>query len=459
MLAVAILAAGKGTRMASSLPKVLHKLSGKTLLQRVINSTNELKPDKIFVIVGHKAEVIKNSIDLTKHKNLHFVLQNPQNGTGHAIQVLSKELANYKGKLLVLNGDVPLIKSQSLKKLIQFHGSENAEVSLITTKKKNPYGYGRVFLNDQNLIEKIVEEKDCDEDQKLNKLINSGIYCFNWQSLIKIINNLESNNNQKEIYLTDTISFLNKSVSFVIKDKGELNGINNRIQLSKCEEIIQKDIKETHMLNGVTIVNPASCSISEESIIGLDVIIEPNTHIRGRSKIAKNCQIGPNTFIEDTVINEGSKIINSTIYNSEIMTNVKIGPYSHIRPNSIILNDSKIGNFVEIKNSLIGKSVKINHLSYVGDSKIGGLTNIGAGTITANFDGVKKHKTIIGERSSIGANTVLIAPVNLGDSVTTGAGSVITKNIGNSSLAISRTKQINIENWKKINPKSSQSKE
>ena len=449
MLNIAILAAGKGTRMASSLPKVLHKLSGKTLLQRVLDSCNKLNPDKIYIIVGHKSKEVEDSIP--ENKNINFIFQETQKGTGHAIQVLSQQIQQHKGKLLVLNGDVPLIKSETLRKLINFHDSENADVSLITTKKKNPHGYGRVFIKD-NLLERIVEEKDCDNEQRLNILINAGIYCFKWESLSTIITTLKSNNNQKEIYLTDTISLLKKSCSFEVEDRGELEGINNRVQLSRCEEIIQNLIKEKHMKKGVTFINASSCTISEESKIGSDVIIEANTHIRGNSKILNNCKIGPNTFIKDSIVNENCEIINSTLFNSEIMDHVNIGPYSHIRPNCEISSWSKIGNFVEIKNSQLHEKVKVNHLSYIGDSKVGKCTNIGAGTITANFDGIKKNQTNIGKNSSIGANTVLVAPINLGDSVTTGAGSVITKDSQNNSLAIARSKQVNIENWKKNKP-------
>ena len=449
MLAVAILAAGKGTRMYSSMPKVLHKLSGKTLLNRVLDSCNELKPDKVFVLVGHKSNEIEESLSNSRNQpEIEFVMQDPQNGTGHAIQILSKELINFDGKLLVLNGDVPLIETKTLKELIKLHESENADASLITTKKANPFGYGRVFTNN-NLIEKIIEEKDCDSVERLNKNINSGIYCFKWKSLFKIINQLNNNNKQKEIYLTDTISLLKKSVSLELHDEDEIQGINNRIDLAKCEEILQRKIKEKHMLNGVTFINPATSTISEDCKIGIDVVIEANSHIRGQSVIQDECVIGPNTFIEDSSINKKSKIINSTIFNSEINENVYIGPYSHIRPGCKISNNSKVGNFVEIKNSLISEAVKINHLSYIGDTDIGRETNIGAGTITANFDGIKKHRTIIGEKCNIGSNNVLIAPIKLENSVTTGAGSVLNKYVENNSLAISRVKQVNIKNWKK----------
>jgi bifunctional UDP-N-acetylglucosamine pyrophosphorylase/glucosamine-1-phosphate N-acetyltransferase len=263
---------------------------------------------------------------------------------------------------------------------------------------------------------------------------------------------LQSNNKQKEIYLTDTVSLLKNSLSLEVEDDGELQGINNRIQQSKCEEIIQNLIKEKHMLNGVTFINKASCSISEEAEIGKDVIIEANTHIRGSTKVLDNCVIGPNTFIENSIVGLNCEISNSTVYDSQIMDHIKIGPYSHIRPKSKISSYSKIGNFVEIKNSHLDEESKINHLSYIGDSIIGKSTNIGAGTITANFDGQKKYQTKIGKNSSIGANTVFVAPINLGESVTTGAGSVITKDSKDNSLAISRTKQVNIENWERKKP-------
>ena len=446
MLSVAILAAGKGTRMESSLPKVLHEIAGKSLLQRVINSCIELNPDQIFVITGHKSKEVKESIQ--ENKKIDFIIQEPQLGTGHAIQVLCREITNNKGKLLVLNGDVPLIKPDTLNKLLNLHDSKNADISLITAKKKNPYGYGRVFLKG-DFIERIVEEKDCNNQERLNLLINAGVYCFNWENLSKIISTLQSNNNQKEIYLTDTVSLLKNSLSLEIEDNGELQGINNRIQLSKCEEIIQNSIKEKHMLNGVTFINKASCSVSEEAEIGTDVIIEANTHIRGSTKIFNNCVIGPNTFIENSNVGLNCEISNSTVYDSQIMDHIKIGPYSHIRPKSKISSYSKIGNFVEIKNTLLEEESKVNHLSYIGDSIIGRSTNIGAGTITANFDGKKKYQTKIGKNSSIGANTVFVAPINLGESVTTGAGSVITKDSNDNSLAISRTKQINIDNWER----------
>tara|TARA_Y100001978_G_C23652171_1_gene414021 strand:- start:20 stop:1375 length:1356 start_codon:yes stop_codon:yes gene_type:complete len=451
MLAVAILAAGKGTRMKSDLPKVLHKLNGKMILSRVLDTCFDLNPDKVFIIVGHKNNVIEESFANHKFvKKIKFVLQEPQLGTGHAIKVLSNELKNFKGKLLVLNGDVPLIQSNTLKGLIKFHDKKQADASLITTTLENPFGYGRVFLKNDK-IDKIIEEKDCNDNERINKVINSGIYCFNFARLRNIITKLKNNNSQKEYYITDAILLLKESVAYKIINSEEIKGINNRVQLSECEEIIQKNLKNIHMLNGVTFINPLTITVSEDCEIGKDVIIECNTHIRGKTKIEDNCIIGPNTFIESSLIKVNSIISNSSIFNSEVMENVCIGPYSHIRPDTRISKNSKIGNFVEIKNSHLSESVKINHLSYVGDCSVGKFTNIGAGTITANFDGIKKHKSIIGENCFIGSNSVLIAPIKIENSVTTGAGSVLNKNVENNSLAISRVKQVNIKNWKKSN--------
>jgi len=311
----------------------------------LIDSCIELNPYQIFVITGHKSKEVQDSIP--ENKKIQFVIQDPQLGTGHAIQVLCKKVKKHDGKLLILNGDVPLIRPNTLNNLLNLHDSKNADVSLITTKKTNPHGYGRVFLKG-DFIERIVEEKDCNDLERENPFINAGVYCFKWNKLSEIINNLQSNNIQKEIYLTDTVSLLKNSLSLEVEDNGELQGINNRIQLSECEESIQNSIKEKHMLNGVTFINKASCSISEEAEIGKDVIIEANTHIGGNTKINSHCIIGPNTFIQNSNVGLQCEISNSTVYDSQIMDHIKIGPYSHIRPNSKISSHSKIGNFVEI---------------------------------------------------------------------------------------------------------------
>ncbi len=447
MLAVAVLAAGKGTRMRSSLPKVLQPLGESTLLERVLKSCDHLKADREMVIVGHQANLIEEH--LKDIEGLEFVLQTPQKGTGHAVKQLESHLANFEGELLVLNGDVPLLSPKTLERLIKEHRDHDAKATLLTAHLVDPKGYGRVFTDNKGYVTEIIEERDCNNDQKKNTLINSGIYCFDWESLKEILPQLNDNNAQGELYITDTIAMLGKSRHLEVEDSKEVNGVNNRKQLSECEEQLQEKIRNHWMDEGVTFIHPSSCTISENCDIGKDVIIEPQTHIRGKSKIGDECHIGPGVILQDAFLGKRVKVIHSVISMSKVENDVCIGPFAHIRPDAYIEEHCRIGNFVEIKKSRIGKLSKVNHLSYIGDASLGSKVNIGAGTITANYDGEKKHKTYIGEKSKTGANSVLVAPIHLGNNVTVGAGSILTKDVPDSALAISRSKQLLKENWKK----------
>ena len=438
MLAIAILAAGKGTRMKSKLPKVLHHLAGKSLINRVLSSTRGLKPDRSLIVVGHQADLVEDS--LKNHQDLEFVLQQPQNGTGHAIQQLSPRLKGFNGELLVLNGDVPLIKEETLSALLKFHKKSNASVTFLSASLNSPTGYGRVFTNQSGLVNKIIEESDCSNEQRKNKLINAGIYCFNWQQLLDVLSSISNKNSQNEIYLTDTVSLLKRAFHFEVDNPFEIKGINDRFQLSECEQYIQEKLKSLWMKKGVSFVDPTSCSISEESKFGTDVIIEPQTHLRGKCTIGNECHLGPSTTIINSTLADNVLATHSFINEASIGNNSSIGPFTHIRPESKISKNSRIGNFVEIKKSIVGEGTKINHLSYIGDSTLGENINIGAGTITANFDGKNKHRTIINDYSKTGANSVLVAPINVGSNVTIGAGSTISKNIPDNSLVVERSK-------------------
>ena len=438
MLAIAILAAGKGTRMKSKLPKVLHHLAGKSLINRVLSSTRGLKPDRSLIVVGHQADLVEDS--LKNHQDLEFVLQQPQNGTGHAIQQLSPRLKGFNGELLVLNGDVPLIKEETLSALLKFHKKSNASVTFLSASLNSPTGYGRVFTNQSGLVNKIIEESDCSNEQRKNKLINAGIYCFNWQQLLDVLSSISNKNSQNEIYITDTISLLKRAFHFEVDNPFEIKGINDRFQLSECEHYIQEKLKSLWMKKGVSFVDPTSCSISEESKFGTDVIIEPQTHLRGKCTIGNECHLGPSTTIINSTLADNVLATHSFINEASIGNNSSIGPFTHIRPESKISKNSRIGNFVEIKKSTVGEGTKINHLSYIGDSTLGENINIGAGTITANFDGKNKHRTIINDYSKTGANSVLVAPINVGTNVTIGAGSTISKNIPDNSLVVERSK-------------------
>ena len=447
MLAIAILAAGKGSRMKSETPKVLHKLGGKTLIERVVDSCNDLNPSHFFVVIGYKGDQIREQ--LNSRKDIQFVEQQPQNGTGHAVQKIAKYLRDFDGELIVLNSDVPLLKNKTLDLLIKKHRETNADVTLLSAEVSKPYGYGRIFADINNKIDFIKEEKDCSIEQKKNKLINSGIYCFNWIKLFEVLHDLSSNNKQNEIYLTDTIAKLSKSMHLKVDDNNEISGINNMVQLASCESMVQEHLRNRWMKEGVLFIEPNSSTISEDCIIGQDVIIEPQTHIRGKCIIGSKCNIGPNVLINNSIVGDNVKIIYSVLNNVTIGNNCEIGPFANLRPESIIKSKCKIGNFVEIKKSTVEKETKINHLSYIGDSFIGKNVNIGAGTITANFDGEKKNITIIHDNTKTGANSVLVAPITLGLNVVVGAGSTLTKDVPNYSLAIERSKQLIKENWSK----------
>ena len=440
MLAIAILAAGKGTRMKSDLPKVLHPLAGKSLIDRVLSCTQGLKPEKQLIVVGHQAKVLKES--LQSHTGLDFILQEPQNGTGHAVQQISPQLKGFNGELLVLNGDVPLLRGETLRSLLKLHKESNSSVTFLSASLESPTGYGRVFTNESGLVKEIIEERDCNQEQRKNKLINAGIYCFNWPQLSDVLDSLSNQNSQNEIYLTDTISLLKKASHFEVDDPWEVQGINDRYQLSECEKHIQEQLKSFWMRKGVTFIDPSSCSLSEDSSLGTDVIIEPQTHLRGKCNIGNGCHIGPGTLITNSTLEKNVSAIHSFINKSTIGESVSIGPFAHIRPKSVISDNSKIGNFVEIKKSFIGEETKVNHLSYIGDSTLGNNINIGAGTITANFDGKNKHRTTIGNHTKTGANSVLVAPIKIGSYVTIGAGSTISKDVADKSLVVERSKAI-----------------
>ena len=311
MLAIAILAAGKGTRMNSKLPKVLHSLAGKSLIDRVLSCTQELKPNRRLIVVGHQSNLVEDS--LKNHQDLDFVLQQPQNGTGHAIQQLSHRLKGFNGELLVLNGDVPLIREETLSSLLKFHKQSNASVTFLSASLDTPTGYGRVFTDESGLVKEIIEERDCTNEQRKTKLINAGIYCFDWQQLSDVLDLLSNQNSQNEIYLTDTISLLKKAIHFEVDNPFEIKGINDRFQLSECEHYIQEKLKSSWMRKGVSFVDPISCSLSEDSNFGIDVIIEPQTHVRGKCNIGNGCHLGPGSVITNSTLAENVLAIHSSM--------------------------------------------------------------------------------------------------------------------------------------------------
>ncbi|MDC0837285.1 MAG: bifunctional UDP-N-acetylglucosamine diphosphorylase/glucosamine-1-phosphate N-acetyltransferase GlmU [Limnospira sp. PMC 1291.21] len=453
MVAVAILAAGRGTRMKSDLPKVLHQLGGRSLVEWVLESARDLQPLRKLVIVGYGGDQVQASL-MAKYADagLEFVEQKQQLGTGHAIQQVLPYLQDFTGDLLVLNGDVPLLRPHTLQQLMTIHKQQGNAATILTANLPNPTGYGRVFCDSKNLVKEIVEHRDCTEAQKQNHRINAGVYCFNWQALAKILPHLKADNDQQEYYLTDTVHDLDPVMAVDVEDFREIMGINNRRHLAAAHEVFQEWIKEEWMDAGVTLIDPDSITIDDTVQLEPDVIIEPQTHLRGKTLIRSGSRIGPGSLIENSEIGENVTVLYSVISDSTIASNTRIGPYTHLRGHANIAEGCRIGNFVELKNAEVGPKTNIAHLSYIGDATLGEKVNIGAGTITANYDGFKKHHTTIGDRTKTGSNSVIVAPVTLGNDVTVAAGSVITNDVPDDSLAIARERQIVKHNWRSNQP-------
>ncbi len=449
-LAVVILAAGLGKRMKSKVPKVLHSVLGRPMIAYVLDAVRKISSDSVVVVVGHGAEDVKKIIGL---EGISYVEQERQLGTGHAANCASGILSGFIGNVLILNGDYPLITSKSIKKFISEHEKSGSGVSVLTSVVENPTGYGRVVRDGLGDVERIVEERDATSEERKITEINSGAYCAKSSFLWDALSGISSRNKQKEYYLTDIIEIASnngRKVSGILaSDSDEMLGVNDRIQLSVIEAILKKRTNDALMRSGVTMVDPSSTYISPGVNIGADTTIYPHTYIYGDSRIGKGSTIGPSVWIEDSKLGDGA-VVKSSCYitQSVIKKDVTIGPFTHVRPQARIMDGAKIGNFVEIKKSSVGAGSKVPHLSYVGDAKLGKNVNVGAGTITCNYDGYDKYETIIGDGAFIGSDTMLVAPIRLGRGATTGAGSTITKDVPEGGLAIGRARQKIIENWR-----------
>ncbi len=446
MVVVAILAAGKGTRMKSNLPKVLHSLGGKSLVERVIESVESLSPSRRLVIVGYQSQEVKTAMDSIH--GVEFVEQTVQLGTGHAIQQLLPHLQGYTGDLLILNGDVPLLRTETLKNLLQTHQENQNSCTILSAQLANPQGYGRVFRDSNGIVQKMVEDKDCTPNQRENNRVNAGIYCFRWPDLAQVLPHLQANNAQKEYYLTDAVTQVGKVMAVDVKDYQEILGINDRLQLATANDILQTRIKEKWLLAGVTLIDPASITIDETVKLQPDVIIEPQTHLRGKTIIQAGSRIGPGSLIENSELGENVTVQYSVVTDSIIQSQTRIGPYAHLRGHAQVGIGCRIGNFVELKNTQLGDRTNVAHLSYLGDTTAGTQVNFGAGTITANYDGVKKHRTTIGDRTKTGSNSVLVAPITVGNDVYIAAGSTVTEDVPDDSLVIARSRQVVKPDWK-----------
>lgn len=445
-LAVAVLAAGKGTRMRSHLPKVLHSLGGRTLVENVLASLGQVQPERQIAIVGYLASEVRTA--LAHVTDLEFVEQTEQLGTGHAVQQVIPALAGFEGNLLVLNGDVPLLRPETIAKMVQTHVENDNAATILTAQFDDPTGYGRVFCNENHIVSEIIEHRDCTPEQRDNKRINSGIYCFNWQKLMTVLPHLTSDNDQNEYYLTDVVKELAPVMALDVDDVEEISGINNRKQLAEAATVLQRRIKDELMLSGITMINPDSITIDATVTVEPDVIIEPETHLRGNTTIAAGCRIGPGTLIENSTIGENTTVRYSVINDSTVAGTGQIGPYTHLRGEVIIGEGCRIGNFVEVKKTTIGNKTNAAHLSYLGNATLGNKVNIGAGTITANYDGYNKHPTVIKDHTKTGSNSVLVAPVTLGNNVTVGAGAVVTTDVEDDCLIVTRGERRIVKDWR-----------
>lgn len=442
-----ILAAGKGTRMKSKKYKVLHEVAGKSMIEHVLNNVKQSGVNQIVTIVGHGAESVKETLG---NQSL-YSFQEEQLGTAHAVKMAEEHLANKEGTTIVVCGDTPLITSETLQALIRHHESKQAQVTVLTASTFNPHGYGRIVRNSDQTLERIVEEKDASEAERLINEISSGIFAFDNQVLFEKLEQVNNDSAQGEYYLPDVVSLIlndgEKADIYNTQNFEEIMGVNDRVMLSQAEKALQKRINHFHMKNGVTIIDPDTTFIGPDVEIGIDTTIEPGVRIGGYTTIGEEVLVGQFSEINNSTICSNANIKQSVVNDSVVGENTKVGPFAQLRPGSNLGAGVKVGNFVEVKKADLKDGAKVSHLSYIGDAEIGERTNIGCGSITVNYDGVNKFKTIVGKDVFIGCNTNLIAPVTVGDQSLIAAGSTITDDIPKESLALARARQVNKEGY------------
>ena len=444
-----VLAAGEGTRMKSQTPKVLHFISGKAIIDHVLSQISKLNPEQLRVVVGAGREAVEAHVKAIAPKAIP-VFQAERNGTGHAVQLALADL-KVGGTVLICAGDTPLLRSETLSEFISAHHEQENSASVLTAEFPDPTGYGRILRNEAGEIVAIVEERDASAEIKLIDEINTGVYLFDIAALTKSVANLKSDNSQGELYLTDVIADIKaaggRAAAILSNDYSETLGINDRSQLAECAAIMRDRINYEHMLNGVEIIDPTTTWIDANVKIEADATIFPESWLAGTTSIGANAIIGPRTTLMNVKVDKGASVIESNCVDCEIGSGANVGPYSYLRAGTKLGAGAKAGAYVEIKNSSIGDGTKVPHLSYVGDAEIGSGSNIGAATVFVNYDGVEKHKTKIGDEVRIGSDTMLVAPVSIGDGAYTAAGSVITDDVPAGAMGVARSKQRNILGW------------
>ncbi|WP_346876356.1 MULTISPECIES: bifunctional UDP-N-acetylglucosamine diphosphorylase/glucosamine-1-phosphate N-acetyltransferase GlmU [unclassified Clostridium] len=442
-----ILAAGEGKRMKSNTPKVLHKVCGKEMINHVIDNIRKSGVEEVSVVIGKGADKVRKG---TESRNIFYSVQEEQLGTGHAVMCAEEFLKGKKGSVSIFVGDGPLITEETVTKLTKYHEEQKCSATILTSIMSDPLKYGRIIRNSQGEVEKIVEFKDCNEEEVKVNEINSGMYCFDIDILLNTLGKLNNNNNQGEYYLTDVIEILKnegKKVGAIAVDVEEITAVNSKVELSVANDIMRSRINRNHMDNGVIIMDPRSTYIECDVIIGQDTVVYPGNIIEGTTVVGENCVLYSNNRITNSIIGDDVTVENSVVLNSKIGNNTTVGPFAYIRPETTIGENARIGDFVEIKKSSIGDGTKVSHLTYIGDAEVGEKCNFGCGTVVVNYDGKAKYKTTIGNNVFIGCNTNLVSPVEVEDNTYIAAGSTITEKIPEGSLAIARARQINKENW------------
>jgi len=436
-----ILAAGLGKRMKSRKPKVLHEVLRKPMVLWVVDTVLKLENNLVGIVLGHGWQHVKAVLP----ENIHIFLQREQLGTAHAVMSTGDFIRG--DEILVTYGDVPLVELETLKRLLDIHRTSRAQVTLVTVELEDPTGYGRILRDASGGVKKIVEETDADEETRKIREINTGIAVYDGDFLYEALKKIKPSNVQREYYLTDVVSFAGKISTLKLEDSAQTLGINDRVQLARVERVARERILTRLMLSGVTIEDPSTTYIGPDVVIERDTTIRPMTMIYGKTSIGEECEIGPLAFIQECEIADRVKVMRSECFGARIGSEAVVGPFARLREGSRIGDEARIGNFVEVKKSRVGKKAKAQHLSYIGDATVGEEVNVGAGTITCNYDGFEKHPTVIGEGAFIGSNTALVAPVTVGKGAMVAAGSVITEDVPENALAIARERQVNKPGW------------
>jgi bifunctional UDP-N-acetylglucosamine pyrophosphorylase / glucosamine-1-phosphate N-acetyltransferase len=452
--AVVVLAAGEGTRMKSATPKVLHPICGRSLLGHVVATARELAPHHLAVVVGHAREQVTEHLGALDPE-VTTAVQDVQHGTGHAVRTALEELGRRgvfpAGTLLVTCGDTPLLTAATLAALVTAHEDGGNAVTVLTARVPDPTGYGRIVRGPGGEVTGIVEQKDADEAQRAVTEINSGVYAYDAALLGEALGKLTTDNSQGEEYLTDTLAILREAGHRVgahqAADHREIAGVNNRVQLAEARRVLNDRLLTRAMLDGATIVDPASTWLDVAVTVAPDAVVHPNTQLLGATRLAEGAEVGPNCTLTDTVVGAGARVSNTVADRAEIGEQANVGPYAYLRPGARLGRGAKAGTYVEMKNASIGEGTKVPHLSYVGDATIGDHTNIGAASVFVNYDGEAKHHTVVGSHCKTGSDNMFVAPVVIGDGAYTAAGSVITKDVPAGSLAVARGQQRNIEGW------------